>query len=81
MEHVDLSSLDLIVSVFLVPKSILVEPVISLGLGVKWVSKVGWSRGGHPVSWSLGTEKVVNKLLVLSITVFLKDSETSGLGG
>jgi hypothetical protein len=77
LEHVDLSSLDLIVSIFLVPESVLVEPVISLGLGVKWVSKVGWSGGGNPVSWSLGTEKVVNKLLVLSIVVFLNDSETS----
>lgn len=81
LEHVDLSSLDLIVSVFLVPESVLVEPVISLGLGVKWVSKVGWSGGGDPVSWSLGTEEVVDKLLVLSIIVFLEDSETSRLGG
>ena len=43
MEHVDLSSLDLIVSVFLVPESVLVEPVISLGLGVKGITEVGWS--------------------------------------
>ena len=79
MEHVDLSSLDLIVSVFLVPNSVLVEPVISLGLGVKWVSKVGWSGGGDPVSWSLGTEKVVNKLLVLSLIVLLDNTEASRL--
>ena len=80
MEHVDLSSLDLIISVLLVPESVLIEPVISLGLGVKWVTEVGWSGGSDPVSWSLGTEKVVNKLLVLSIVVFLNDSETSRLG-
>ena len=80
LEHVDLSSLDLIVSILLVPESVLVEPVISLGLGVKGVSEVGWSGGGNPVSWSLGTEEVVNKLLVLSIVVFLNDSETSRLG-
>ena len=79
MEHVDLSSLDLIVSILLVPESVLIEPVISLGLGIEGVSKVGWSGGGNPVSWSLGTEEVVNKLLVLSIVVFLNDSETSGL--
>jgi len=52
LEHVDLSSLDLIVSVFLVPESVLVEPVISLGLGVKWVSKVGWSGGDKNYSYS-----------------------------
>ena len=74
-----MSSLDLVVSVFLVPDSVLIEPVISLGLGVEGISKVGWSGGGDPVSWSLGTEEVVNKLLVLSIVVFLNDSETSGL--
>ena len=74
-----MSSLDLVVSVFLVPNSILVEPVISLGLGVKWVSKVGWSGGGDPVSWSLGTEKVVNKLLVLSLIVLLDNTEASRL--
>jgi len=80
LEHVDLSSLDLIVSILLVPESVLIEPVISFGLGVEWVTEVGWSGRGNPVSWSLGTEKVVNKLLVLSIVVFLNDSETSGLG-
>lgn len=79
MEHVDLSSLDLIVSILLVPESVLIEPVISLGLGVKGVSEVGWSGGSDPVSWSLRTEEVVNKLLVLSIVVFLNDSETSRL--
>ena len=80
LEHVHLSSLDLIVFILLVPESVLIKPVIGLGLGVKWVTEVGWSGGGNPVSWSLGTEKVVNKLLVLSIRVFLKDTKTSGLG-
>jgi hypothetical protein len=79
LEHVDLSSLDLIVSVFLVPDSVLIEPVISFGLGVEGVSEVGWSWRGNPVSWSFGTQKVVNKLLVLSIVVFLHDTEASWL--
>jgi hypothetical protein len=79
LEHVDLSSLDLVVSILLVPESVLIEPVVSLGLGVKRVSEVGWSGRSNPVSWSLGTEKVVNKLLVLSIVVLLNNTEVSGL--
>jgi hypothetical protein len=80
LEHVDLSSLDLVVSILLVPESVLVEPVVSLGLGVKRVSEVGWSGRSHPVCWSLGTEEVVNKLLVLSFVVLLNNTEASGLG-
>jgi len=74
-----LSSLDLIVSILLVPKSIFVEPVVGLGLGVKRVTEVGWSGGSDPISWSLGTLEVVNKLFVLSLVVLLNDSEASGL--
>ena len=77
LEHVDLSSLDLIVSILLVPKSVLIEPVIGLGLGVDWITEVGWSGRGNPVSWSLGTEEVVDKLFVLSLIVLLNDSEAS----
>ena len=77
LEHVHLGSLDLIVSVFLVPDSILIKPVIGLGLGVKGVTEVGWSGGGYPVGWSVGTQKVVDQLLVLPIAVFCEDTETS----
>ena len=80
MHHIHLGSLDLVVSVLLVPESVLVVPVISLSLGVERVSEVGWSRGGNPVSWSLGTQEVVNKLLVLSFVVLLNNTEASGLG-
>jgi len=55
LEHIDLGSLDLIISILLVPQSVLVEPVIGLGLGVQGVAEVRGSRRGHPVSWSLGT--------------------------
>jgi hypothetical protein len=40
LEHIDLGSLDLVVSILLVPESVLVEPVIGLGLGVKRISEV-----------------------------------------
>lgn len=43
LHHVHLSSLDLVVSVLFVPKSVLVVPVISLGLSVEGISEVGWS--------------------------------------
>jgi hypothetical protein len=43
LHHVHLSSLDLVVSVLLVPKSVFVVPVISLGLSVEGISEVGWS--------------------------------------
>lgn len=79
LEHVDLGSLDLIVSILLVPKSIFIEPVVGFGLGVKRVTEVGWSGGSDPISWSLGTLEVVNKLFVLSLVVLLNDSEASGL--
>jgi len=80
LHHVHLSSLDFIVSVFFVPESILIKPVIGLGLGIKRISEVGWSWRSDPVSWSLGTEKVVNKLFVLSLIVLLNDTEVSWLG-
>jgi hypothetical protein len=75
-----LGPLNLIVSVFLVPESVLIEPVIGFGLCVKGITKVGWSGGGHPVGWSVGTKKVVDQLLVLPIVVFCEDTETSLLG-
>lgn len=42
LEHVDLSSLDFVILVLLIPKSVLVEPVVSLGLRIERVTKVGW---------------------------------------
>jgi hypothetical protein len=79
LEHIHLGSLDLVVSVLLVPESVFIEPVINLGLGVKWISEVRWSWRSNPVGWSLCAEKVVNKLLVLSLIVLLDNSEASWL--
>ena len=77
MKHVHLGSLDLVVSVLLVPESVFIKPVINFGFGVKWISKVRWSRGSYPVGWSLCAKKVVNKLLVLSLIVLLDNTEAS----
>lgn len=79
LEHVDLSSLDLVISILLVPKSVFVEPVIGLGLGIERVSEVGGSGGGNPVGWPLSAQKVVDKFLILSIVVLLDNTETSRL--
>jgi len=44
LEHIDLSTLDLIISVFLVPQSVLIEPVVSLGLRIERVAEVSGAR-------------------------------------
>ena len=80
LEHIDLGSLDLVVSILLVPESVLVEPVIGLGLGVKRISEVWWSRWSNPVGWSLRAQKVINEFLILSLVVLLNDTEISSGG-
>ena len=56
---------------------VLVEPVVNLGLGIKWVAKVGWARRSHPVHWSVGSEEVVSELLVLALIILLEDSKVA----
>ena len=74
-----MGSLDLVVSVLFVPESVFIKPVIYFGFGIKWISKVRWSRGSYPVGWSLCAKKVVNKLLVLSLIVLLDNTKASRL--
>lgn len=78
LEHVELGSLDLVSSVFLIPNSVFIEPVIWLGLGIEWVTKVGWPGGSNPVHWLVSAKNVVDELLALSISVILQNSEVSG---
>ena len=78
LEHVDLGSLDLIVSVLFIPQSVLVEPVVWLGLGVQGVPEVRWPRRGHPVHWSVCAKHVVDELLALSVSVVLQNTKVSG---
>jgi hypothetical protein len=75
LEHVDLSSLDFVVLVLLVPQSVLIEPVINLGLGVDGISEVGWSRGSNPELRFFSAEHIIDQLLVLSLVVFLDNTE------
>jgi hypothetical protein len=77
LKHVDLGSLDLIISVFLVPQSVLIEPVVSLGLGIERIAEVRRARGGDPVSGPVRGEDVVSKLLRFAVVVVLKDAEVS----
>lgn len=79
LEHIDLSSLDLVIFVLLVVQSILVIPVINLGLGVEGVSEVWWSWGSNPVVWSVSSQEIVCKFPVFSIIIILDNSELSRL--
>ena len=54
LQHVNLGSSDLIISILFVPGSVFVKPVICLCPCIEWVTEVGWSRWSEPVSWSLG---------------------------
>jgi len=80
LHHVHLGSSDFVVTVGLVPHSVFVEPVVDLGFGVERISEVGWSGWGDPVSWSLGTEEVIDKFFVLSFVILLNNSEVSDWG-
>ena len=77
LKHVHLCSSNFVVSVFLVPESVLIVPVISLSLSVEWISEVRWSRGGNPVGWSISAKEVVSKLLVLAFIIVLDDTKVS----
>lgn len=77
LEHVDLSSLDLIVSIFLVPDSVLVEPVVDLGLGVKWVTEVRGARRRNPVHGAVSSQQVVGELLVAAFIVLLEEAKVT----
>jgi len=80
LQHVHLGSSDLVVSILFIPGSVLVEPVIGLGLSVEVVAEVRWSRWGEPVSWSSRTKEVIDKFFIFSFCVILENSEASRLG-
>ena len=80
LKHVDLSTLNLVVLALLIPKSVLIEPVVSLGLGIKWITEVGGSRAGDPIRWPVSAKLGVNELLRLPLVVLLQDTEVPGLG-
>jgi len=75
LEHIHLGSLDLVVLVLLVPQSVLIEPVVGLGLGVNGITEVAGTARGNPEVWAVGDEQVVCQLLVLSVIVVLQDAE------
>ena len=56
---------------------VLVEPVVSLGLGVERVAEVGGAGRGDPVHWAVIQLEVVNQLLVPSLVVLLHDAEVT----
>jgi len=80
LQHVDLGSLDLVVSVFLVPQSVLIEPVIGLRLGVEGIAEVGRTRRSDPVRGPVSGENVVSKLLRFTVVVLLQNTKVSRAG-
>lgn len=79
LQHVNLSSSDLIISILFIPGSIFVEPVVCLGPNLEWVTEVGWSGWSEPVSWSLSAKDIINQFLILSFSIILKNSKVSWL--
>mmetsp|Transcript_6205 Transcript_6205/g.4387 ORF Transcript_6205/g.4387 Transcript_6205/m.4387 type:complete len:241 (+) Transcript_6205:169-891(+) len=77
LNHVHLGTFNFVVFVLFVPKSVLIEPVVSLGLGVNGITEVARSARGNPVVRSIGHQKVISQLLVLSVVIVLQDSEVS----
>lgn len=80
LKHIDLSSLDLIISILLVPESVLIEPVIGLSFSVKWIAEIWRSWWSNPISWSLSAKEIIDKFFILSLIVLLNNSEISGRG-
>ena len=77
LNHVHLGAADLVVSVLLVPHSVLIEPIVGFGLRVEGIAEVGWTRARHPVHGAVVQQEVVDKLLVSSLIVLLHDSKVS----
>ena len=59
---------------------VLIEPVVSLGLSVKRVAEVGWSRASNPVHGAIGHQEVVRQLLVSALVVLLHDAKVANRG-
>lgn len=77
LQHVDLGSLDFVVSVLFIPQSVLIKPVVNLRLSIERISEVRWARRGDPEFSFFINEKIVSKLFVFPIVVFLDDTEVS----
>ena len=56
---------------------VLIEPVVSLGLGVKRVAEVAGAGGGDPVHGAVVELEIVDELLVAALVVLLHDAEVS----
>ena len=77
LNHVHLSTTDLIVTVLFIPDTILIEPIVGFGLLIERIAEVGRARGGYPVHRPVGQSKIVNQLLVPALIVLLHDAEVA----
>ena len=56
---------------------VLVEPVVDLGLGIKWVSEVRGARRRDPVHGAISSQQVVSELLVAAFVVLLEEAKVT----
>ena len=80
LEHVDLGALNFVIAVLLVPESVLIEPVVDLGLNIERVAEVAGTRRGNPEHVAVSGQQVVGQFLVLPVVVLLHDTEVAGSG-
>ena len=77
LNHVHLSTTDLIVTVLFIPHTILIEPIVGFGLLIERIAEVGRARGGYPVHRPVSQSKIVNQLLIPAFIVLLHDAEVA----
>lgn len=69
LNHINLSSFDFIIFIFLIPKSIFIKPIVNFSFNVKMLSEIAWSCRGKPEFWFFSCVYVTNELFVLSLIV------------
>lgn len=71
-----MGSLDFVVLSFLVPESILVEPVVDFCLSVNGITEIRRPRGSNPELWLFRNQQIIDEL-VLALIIFLDDAKIS----
>ena len=77
LDHINLSSLDVIVFVFLIPESVFVKPVIYFGLSINGISKIWGSWRCYPEFVFFSAKNIIYKLLISSFVIFLHNTKVS----
>ena len=56
---------------------VLIEPVVSLGLGIEGITEVAGARRRHPVHGTVIEKEAIRELLVAALVVILQDAEVA----